>query len=124
MKPDADFARHFAQEWVAAWNAHDLPRILSHYREDFEMHSPLIAQLAGEPSGCLRGHGAVGAYWARALELLPELRFELADVLLGADGLVLYYRSPKGWAAESFVFDDQGRVAQARAHYAVPPAGA
>ena len=24
----------FAREWVAAWNAHDLGRILSHYADD------------------------------------------------------------------------------------------
>jgi hypothetical protein len=35
-----DFAERFAEEWIAAWNAHDLPRILSHYEDDFEMPSP------------------------------------------------------------------------------------
>ena len=31
---DADFARAFAANWIAAWNAHDLERILEHYTED------------------------------------------------------------------------------------------
>lgn len=119
MTLDAQFAHHFAQEWVAAWNAHDLPRILSHYRDDFEMYSPLIARIGGEPSGRLQGKDAVGRYWAKALELLPDLHFELQEVLLGTASLVLYYRSPKGWAAETFVFDQDGKVAQARAHYSV-----
>jgi hypothetical protein len=29
-----DFAERFAEEWVAAWNAHDLVRILAHYEDD------------------------------------------------------------------------------------------
>ena len=53
----------FAGEWVAAWNAHDLGRILDHYADDFEMTSPYIVTLAGEPGGTLRGKAAVGAYW-------------------------------------------------------------
>ena len=44
------FALHFAEDWIASWNSHDLDRILAHYTEDFEMSSPLIVQLMGEPS--------------------------------------------------------------------------
>lgn len=53
-------ARHFASEWVSAWNSHDLDRILSHYSDDFSMTSPFIAgPLGGEPSGTLRGKDKV-----------------------------------------------------------------
>jgi ketosteroid isomerase-like protein len=55
------FAERFANEWIAAWNSHDLERILEHYEDDFEMSSPIIAALAGESSGKLRGKLAVGA---------------------------------------------------------------
>lgn len=50
-----DFAERVAEEWIVAWNAHDVPRVLSHYEDDFEMASPLIIEIAGEPSGVLRG---------------------------------------------------------------------
>lgn len=111
------FADHFAAEWIAAWNAHDLPRILSHYAEDFEMASPYIAQIAGEPSGKLKGRAAVGAYWSAALARMPELRFELREVLLGAASLVLVYQGARGLAAEMFEFDAHGLVVRAAAHY-------
>ena len=48
---DRKWAREFAVEWIAAWNAHDLDRILSHYADDFEMRSPLIAERMGVASG-------------------------------------------------------------------------
>ena len=30
---DSAFAEHFANDWIAAWNAHDLDRVLSHYAD-------------------------------------------------------------------------------------------
>lgn len=114
----AAFAGRFAAEWIAAWNAHDLDRILAHYDDDFTMSSPRIAEIAGEPSGTLRGKPAVGAYWRTALGRVPDLRFELLTTLVGADSVTLYYRGPRGLAAEVFFFDAGGKVTRAAAHYA------
>ena len=111
------FAEHFAIEWIAAWNSHDLDRILSHYTDDFEMSSPVIAQIAGEPSGVLKGKKSIGAYWKRALELQPTLRFELAEVLTGATSVTLCYLGPRGKGAEVFFFNEQVKVYKAAAHY-------
>jgi ketosteroid isomerase-like protein len=113
------FARRFAAEWIDAWNRHDLDAILAHYADDFEMRSPLIARFAGEPSGRLAGKAAVGAYWATALQRLPDLRFELLGLYCGADSLLLHYQGPHGPAAEWFAFGEDGRVIRAAAHYAV-----
>lgn len=115
-----EFASHFAADWIAAWNSHDLDRILAHYREDFEMASPVIAQIAGEPSGVLQGKAAIAAYWAKALERNPSLHFELHSTLIGAQSITLYYRGARGMAAEVFFFDDQTLVYRAAAHY-LPP---
>ncbi|MCI0348298.1 MAG: nuclear transport factor 2 family protein [Acidobacteriales bacterium] len=85
------FAERFASDWVAAWNSHDLDRILAHYKDDFEMSSPLIA-LVGQASGRLRGKAAVGAYWAKALQRIQNLHFELVTALAGVDSVTLYYK--------------------------------
>jgi hypothetical protein len=115
-----EFARHFAAEWIAAWNARDLPRVLAHYRDDFEMGSPLIAQIAGEPSGVLRGKPAIAAYWQAALARFPDLHFSLQQVCKGAESIVLVYsRAGGGTAAEVFYFDGQGLVYRSAGHYAV-----
>jgi ketosteroid isomerase-like protein len=116
---DQAVAEHFAADWVAAWNAHDVDKVLAHYAEDFVMSSPFIIQMAGEPSGTLRGKAAVGAYWRKALALIPDLKFELLSVLVGVNSLTLYYQGPRGrLAAEVFHFDAQQKVARAFAHYA------
>ena len=115
---DRAFAEHFAAEWIDAWNSHDLTRILEHYAEDFEMASPYIAQIAGEPSGRLKGKAAVGAYWAAALQRMPDLRFTSCQVLIGADSLTVHYQGARGPAAEVFRFGADGKVVSAAAHYA------
>ena len=81
-------AEQFAQNWIAAWNAHDLDQVLALYRDDFSMASPYIAAIAGEASGKLQGKPAVRAYWQAALERMPELHFELIDCLCGVNSLL------------------------------------
>lgn len=112
------FAERFAKEWVEAWNAHDLDRVLSHYEDDFEMSSPIIVSMVGEPSGTLRGKPAIRAYWAKALKLLPNLRFELLTALAGVNSVTVYYKGHRGLVAEVFHFGASGKVSKAYAHYA------
>jgi len=116
----ANFAARFAADWIEAWNSQDLERILAHYTDEFEMSSPVIARLAGEPSGRLRGKENVAAYWRRALRQNPGLRFELITTLTGADSITLYYAGPRGLSAEVFHFGPDGRVSAAFAHYEHP----
>ncbi len=115
---DKKFAEHFARDWIDSWNSHDIDRILAHYSEQFEMSSPVIIQIAGEPSGTLKGKDAVGAYWAKALSLIPDLRFELVTTLIGVNSITLYYKGPRGLSAEVFHFAPDKKVLRAYAHYA------
>ncbi len=109
---DPNWARAFAEEWIAAWNAHDLEQILSHYSDDFEMRSPLIVERMGVPSGTLTGKKAIRPYWQIGLAAKPPLYFELQDVLVGVDTIAIYYRSTtrNRMVAEVFRFDSQLRV--------------
>jgi len=117
---DKAFAEHFAAKWIESWNAHDLVRILSHYEDDFEMSSPVIIQVVGEPSGILKGKSAVAAYWKKALELIPDLQFELLSILAGVNSITLYYKGAHGClVAEVFHFGPDQKVTKAFAHYAV-----
>jgi ketosteroid isomerase-like protein len=116
---DATFAQHFASEWIDAWNGHDLERILPHYADDFEMTSPMVVQLMGEPTGTLRGKTKVGAYWQKALALVPDLKFELLSVLVGVNSVTINYLGLRGrLSAEVFHLDAHNKVIRAFAHYA------
>lgn len=113
-----DDALVFAHEWVAAWNAHDLTAILSHYTDDFEMSSPFISAFTGEPSGMLQGKQQVGNYWKIGLERIPDLHFELLDVFTGVNSVTIYYKAVLGkLATEVYFFNQEGKVYKAFAHY-------
>lgn len=116
--PPPAAARAFAEGWIDAWNAHDLDAVLAHYSDDFEFSSPLVIQVAGEPTGTLKGKAAVEAYWRAALAGVPTLRFDLVDVLAGVDCLTILYRGHRGLAAELFELDANGRAVRGRALYA------
>ncbi len=116
---DEAFARQFSSDWIQAWNAHNIDEVLTHYEEDFIFQSPMITVVTGNPSGRLQGKNAVRAYWSKALEILPNLHFELIDILLGSDCLTLYYRGHRGFVAETFFFGSEEKVARAAATYSV-----
>ena len=116
---EKQFAQHFANEWVAAWNSHDIDRIMSHYSDDIAMHSPVIVQMTGEKSGRLQGKDAVRAYWEKALRMIPTLHFELISYYVGVTSIVIQYTGHRGISAETFIFNNDGKVAIAYAHYEI-----
>jgi hypothetical protein len=71
-----------ANHWLAAWNAHDLDSIMTHYDDAIELTSPVAAQLLGESHGKVVGKANLRAYFQRGLQAYPELHFRLEDVLL------------------------------------------
>ena len=80
------------------------------------MSSPVIIQIAEEPSGTLKGKDDAGAYWAKALRLIPDLRFELLSTFIGVNSITLYYNGARGLAAEVFRFGPDNKVLRTFAH--------
>lgn len=111
-------ARNLADEWFAAWNAHDLDRILAHYDEAVELTSPAAAQLLGNPDGKVIGKENLRSYFRRGLEAYPELHFHLEGVLCGVNSLVLYYTNQRGThTAEFMELSPTGKVTRVVANY-------
>jgi len=109
--------REFAENWIEAWNRHDLDAVLAHFSDDFEFSSPFIREFAGEPSGRLIGKEAVRSYWQTGLSRLPSLHFELVGVLAGVDGLTILYQGHRGLSAEVLTFGPGGRAVRGQAFY-------
>ena len=113
-----DEARTLANEWIAAWNAHDLERILSHYEEAVELISPVAAQLVGSSDGKIVGKTSLRAYFQRGLEAYPELHFRLENVFWGMHSVVLCYANQKGTLTAEFMeLSSAGKVAKVVANY-------
>ena len=111
-------ARKFAEHWIAAWNAHDLEAILSHYRPDVTLTSPVAAKRFNDPAGTVVGIEALQNYFKLGLETYPQLRFELLDVMWGVASVVLYYRNHVGTMTGEFMeLDSSGKVVRVVANY-------
>ena len=111
-------AQRFAQEWIDAWNSHDLDAILSHYAPDVVLTSPVAARVLGEPSGRVAGQENLRSYFRRGLEVYPNLTFELLDVLAGLSSVVLYYKNQSGTRSGEFMeFGDDGKIVRVVANY-------
>jgi ketosteroid isomerase-like protein len=107
-----------AEEWVAAWNSHDLDAIMAHYEEEVVLVSPVAAQLLGREDGRVVGKADLRDYFRRGLEAYPELQFHLEDVLWGLSSVVLYYTNQKGThSAEFMEISVKGRVMRVVANY-------
>ncbi len=113
---DRQWALGFADEWVSAWNSHDIDRIIRHYAEDVSISSPIAANLIG--SSQVEGIEAVNKYFLQGLQAYPDLKFEVLDVLCGQQSIVLsYINHKKVMAAEFMLFDNDGKIKQMYAHY-------
>jgi len=113
-----DEAWKLANDWVAAWNAHDLDLIVTHYEDEVELTSPVAAQLLGTPDGKVVGKANLRAYFQRGLEAFPELQFRLEDVLWGMNSVVLCYTNQKGRRSGEFMeLSAKGKVARVVANY-------
>jgi hypothetical protein len=114
--PSSEHARAFAEKWIAAWNAHDLAAILSHYAPGVVLVSPVAARITGKPT--VTGIEALRRYFAAGLELFPELHFTLLDVFAGYSSVVLVFTNQSHTrTAEWFQFDEDSKVARAVAQY-------
>lgn len=98
----------FANHWIAAWNAHDLDRVLAHYADGFEVRSPVIITVTGEPSGKV----AVADYRRHALALRID-----RSVAVGRQPHD--FVPPPAWRAGGGLhfFNAAGLVERAAAHY-------
>ena len=113
-----DEAWTLANQWVAAWNAHDLDQIMSHYEDGVELTSPVAARLLGIADGRVTGKANLRAYFQRGLAAFPDLSFHLEDVLWGLASVVLYYTNQRGTRTAEFMqLGAGGKVARVIAHY-------
>ena len=111
-------AWNLANHWVAAWNAHDLDLIMTHYDDMVELTSPYVAQLLGTSDGRVVGKANLRSYFQRGLEFYPDLRFCLEDVLWGVNSVLLYYKNHKGTHTGEFMeLSANGKVARVVSNY-------
>ncbi|MBY0508828.1 MAG: nuclear transport factor 2 family protein [Rhodospirillaceae bacterium] len=108
----------FARQWIDAWNSRDLDRVLDLYDDGAEMVSAGVVRLEINTEGRVAGKAQLRAYWSQALEKLPNLRFELLDVSVSPDSIVVRYRNERGQTiCEYLRLNGAGRIIQGSANH-------
>ena len=111
-------ARKLAGHWIQAWNSHDLDAIMSHYADAVALTSPVAARILNDPSGTVKGIDALRNYFGRGLEVYPDLKFELLDLMWGLSSVVLYYVNQNGTKTGEFMeVNTDGKVIRVVANY-------
>lgn len=111
-------AGEFAEAWLAAWNSHDLDRILAHYAEEVVFRSPKVLRFTGGRTDTLEGKDALRAYFAAGLAFRPALRFSAPKLCRDAEGVALIYRGEDGaTAVETMTLSNENRISEARVFY-------
>jgi predicted ester cyclase len=106
-----DYASTLANEWMMAWNRHDVHDIVdTHYLDEHvELTSPIVFDITGKTK--LQGKEALRTFVTIVLEMIPNLHFVLHDVLVGKDSVAIYYKSDnRRECAIMFVNMETGKV--------------
>jgi len=115
-------ANRRAADWIAAWNSHDIDRILALYADNAEMASPKIVTYGASPDGILRGKEKLRKYWSNALEKQPSLHFSLDQVFASPDSVVLLYTDHRDHhVCEYLQYGKAGEIIRAAAHHVETP---
>jgi hypothetical protein len=110
-------AHAFAQDWLNAWNTHDLEALLMHFADEVTFSSPLAVQIAGASDGIVHGKAALRDYWQAGLALHPDLHFELVATYVGMDTIVINFRNHRSELANEVLRFDGPLVVEGYATY-------
>lgn len=114
----AEEGRRLAQEWVDAWNAHDLDAIMALYAAGIVFQTPTIIDTLGIPDGRVMGKEALREHFERGLQRLPDLRFDLDQVYVGVRSIAITYRWGDGTpVCELHEYDDELLIERVQALY-------
>lgn len=111
-------AWEFANEWLDAWNAHDIDAIMIHYDDEIEFCSPIVQKVLAKADGIVSGKQALKDYFSRQLNRFNTLHFQLLDVFASPRSVVLYYKINRGlMAAECMILNKDMKIIQVFANY-------
>jgi ketosteroid isomerase-like protein len=107
----------FAEDWLTAWNRHDVEAVLAHFHDDVVFTSPVAARVMPDSQGVVRGKAALREYWNTALETMPDLHFEIVGVYHGVSAVVINYRNQTGTLVNEVLEFDGGLVRRGHGTY-------
>lgn len=80
-----------AQQWFAAFNAHDLDKLLSLYDDNAGHYSPKLKIRRPETGGLVTGKEALRDWWQDAFDRLPTLHYKVTSLTANDQRVFMEY---------------------------------
>ncbi|MES2761228.1 MAG: nuclear transport factor 2 family protein [Bacteroidota bacterium] len=71
------YNKEIATKWFAAFNEHDLEKLLSLYHNEAQHYSPKLKIRIPETKGLIKGKQALREWWKDAFNRLPSLQYDV-----------------------------------------------
>lgn len=114
--------KDFSNQWINAWNSHDINKIIEHYAEEVVFHSPYISLLKFNAQGVITNRSDLKRYFEIGLNAYPNLEFKLHNCFIGINSIVIYYTSVNGTlAAEMFTLNNHLKATSVYCNYSTNP---
>lgn len=89
MTPEQNLS--IAHAWFAAFNSHNLEKLLSLYDENAEHFSPKLKLRHPETNGLVTGKDALRTWWDDAFRRLPTLHYKVTSLTSNTDRVFMEY---------------------------------
>lgn len=87
----AEQNKQIAQKWFAAFNEHNLEKLLALYHEQAEHYSPKLKIRQPATGGLVKGKDALRQWWKDSFERLPSLRYEPVKLTADTEQVFMEY---------------------------------
>jgi hypothetical protein len=82
---------HIAEKWFEAFNVQDLEALLALYDDNAQHYSPKLLITKPETKGLIQGKSQLRAWWQDAFERMPELHYEVINLLANDTDVFMEY---------------------------------
>ena len=83
--------KNIAIQWFAAFNEHDLEKLLSLYDEQAEHYSPKLKVHQPNTNGLIKGKAQLRNWWKDAFDRLPNLHYEIIKLMSDDEQVFMEY---------------------------------
>lgn len=91
MDNDTHLGNTIAQQWFAAFNAHNLEELLALYDNHATHYSPKLKIRQPGTKGYIKGKQALRSWWQEAFARLPSLRYEPTSFTANKERVFMEY---------------------------------
>lgn len=83
--------KQIATKWFAAFNEHDLEKLLSLYNDNAQHFSPKLKIRKPETQGLIKGKVSLREWWQDAFDRLPSLQYEVVKLTADEEQVFMEY---------------------------------